>query len=243
MEEKVETLLASVGLNKNERKVYFDLLLHGKSGALEIATHTGIHRTNVYDSLRELEAKGFVFEVIEEHKRLFSAGDPEKIKDYILQIASDADSLIPQLKLMQRTDSEKESILMSKGLFALREDLTHILDLNEPIFVLGASNMVVESFGPGFLKEFHKKRISKKINMNHIYDEDALDRIAHLNKMKYTSAKYLPRIHDSVVSTVICFDVVMLIIVTEPIYVIKIKNKKIADSYRKYFDVLWSKSK
>ncbi len=242
MEGSINRVLSLIGLMKNDRKVYVDLVQHGNSSALEIAKRTSIHRTNVYDALRELERKGLILKVVHENKQLFCARSPDKITDYISEIKREVEALVPQLMNIKREEKREEAITLSKGSFAIRDALTELLNLNAPISVYGASKEAVESFGAAFLQEFHKKRVSKKIPMRHIYHQDSASRMSQLNKMKYTEAKYLPKKYDSVVSTAICGDTVLLIIFTKPVSIIHIKNKNIAESYDKYFEILWSKS-
>jgi sugar-specific transcriptional regulator TrmB len=243
MEERIERVLGLLGLTKNERKVFIELTKSGKSTALDIAKNAGIHRPNVYDALRELEKKGLILSLIEENKRFFVARGAEKIKEYIGEIKQEVEDIVPYLKEISQPDkNEEESIMMSKGVFAIRDALTGLLELNAPINVLGASKDALTAFGMGFLQDFHKKRLAKKVDMRHIYQQDMPGRISQLNKMRNTEAKFLPKKYDSSVSTAICGDTVLLIILTHPVSVIKIKNRKIADSYAKYFEILWSKA-
>ena len=79
--------------------------------------------------------------------------------------------------------------------------------------------------------------------MKHIYDENATKRINQLNKMPYTYAKYLRKSKDSPVSTNICGDEILFILWSETPYIIKIKSKEIASSYKHYFNLLWKISK
>jgi len=243
MEDKIERVLGLLGLTKNERKVFLELTKLGKSTALDIAKKAEIHRPNVYDALRELEKKGLILSRIEENRRLFVARGAEKIKEYIGEIRQEVEDIVPYLKdISQPEKSEEESIMMSKGVFAIRDALTSLLELNATIKVLGASKEALDAFGMGFLQEFHKKRLAKKVEMKHIYQQDMPGRISHLNKMKYTEARFLPKKYDSSVSTAISGDTVLLLILTHPVSVIKIKNRKIADCYAKYFEILWSKA-
>lgn len=243
MEETIDCALELLGLKKNERKLYLDVIKNGKSTVLEITKRTEIHRTNVYDALRKLGEKGFVQESLEEGKKFFIARDPEKINDYFLEIKGQIEAAIPHIKFIAHKESEAESIIMSKGTLAIRDALSSLLDLNAPINVYGATKEAPDSFGVGYLNDFHKKRIAKKRVMRHIYHYDAPERIIQLNKLTYTEARHLPKKYYAAVSTAICGDTVIFFIFTHPVSLIKIKNKRIADSYTQYFEILWSKAR
>jgi sugar-specific transcriptional regulator TrmB len=242
MEEKINDLLASIGLSKNERIVYLDLIKYGKSTALEIAKRTSIHRTNTYDALRSLQEKGFINELIDDKKRTFSARKPDTIVDYIMHQKSEIESLLPHFQSIAREGKQDAEVSLAKGTFAFREALLDLLALKKPINVYGASNASINIYGLGFLKEFHARRIKEKVMMRHIYNEDAPDRIKQLNAMKYTAARYLPKEYDTMVSTVVCGPYVLLSMFNTPPYLIILKNEQIADTYNRYFEILWKQA-
>jgi HTH-type transcriptional regulator, sugar sensing transcriptional regulator len=243
MEDKVNQVLGKVGLNKNEIKIYLDLLKFKNSSALDISKRTGIHRSNTYDAIRKLINIGFIKEVVEERKRSFSSIDPEKIKHYIKQQESEVDAVLPYLKGISSEKKDIESVSMIKGVFAVREALSDLLKLNKTINVYGASNASVNALGEGFLNEFHTERIKKKILMRHIYDESSVDRVRHLNKLNLTEAKYFPKKYFTIAATNICDDITLIIVFSNPLSAILIKNKEIAEAYNKYFELLWKQAK
>lgn len=78
-----QEFLESIGFTKNESKIYLALLELGKSSAIEIAKHSNIHRTNVYDTLQRLVTKGVVISVFEGAGQKFMAKDPDYIKEML----------------------------------------------------------------------------------------------------------------------------------------------------------------
>ena len=240
--EKLKEVLASIGMNKNAAEIYLDLLRHQTSSALEISKRTGIHRSNTYDALRELIEQGFISEVIEEKRKLFKAGSPEKIKDYLEQKQKEVNDLVPELKEISSEDNKKKEVSVSQGIFAIREALNEMLQEKKEIMVFGASETAYQSIGVPFLNEFHKERIKNQIKMRHIYDKNAVERIKKLNKMKFTEARCVSHQYFSVVSTNICNNSVYIFIFGKPQFAIRIKNESVAESYRNYFELLWNES-
>jgi len=244
MEERITKVLESIGFNKNEVKIYLDLIRYSKSGALDISKRTHIHRSNTYDAIRKLIEKGFVTEIVEEKKKVFQAVNPEKIKDFIRQQEIELDAVLPSLKQVCSYSENKGSMIINcKGTFALRESLLDLLNQSKPIFVLGAPQKMIDVLGLGFLKEFHKIRSKKKIQMDHIYNLDAVDRVKVLNKLPCTSAKCMDKKFDSSIATTFSGDTVLLHIFTTPVTTITIKDQAVADSYKSHFDALWKMAK
>lgn len=243
MEAKVISILESIGLNKNEIKIYLDLISHDGSSALEISKRTKIHRSNTYDAIRKLIERGFIREIVDEKKRMFKAVEPEKILDYIKQQEQEVNAVMPFLKNLSCESNEGEGVSIARGIFAVRESLNGLLELRQPIEVFGASKSAIDTLGTGFMKEFHAERVRKKVSMKHIYSIDTIDRIHQLKKVKLLDVKCFPNKYCSIVTTNICGDTVLLLVFSSPVTSITIKNKEIADSYRQYFEVLWKQAK
>ncbi|MDP2924946.1 MAG: helix-turn-helix domain-containing protein [Nanoarchaeota archaeon] len=241
--EHILKTLKSLGLTENEVKIYIDLLKNSTSSASEISNRTKIHRSNIYDTLKSLIEKSFVLEIIEEKRKLFNPISPERIKDYLMQKEQEIESILPDLKNLTNLSEEKESVTITKGIFAMRNSFYDLLDIGKPINAYGISRNASEFAGFGFLDDFHKKRIKKKIPMKHIYNQEAKDRMRLLNKLKYTEARHLEGKYDAEAPTNICDDTVIFFVFSDPVSVIKIKSKKIADTYNRYFEILWNNSK
>jgi sugar-specific transcriptional regulator TrmB len=242
--ERATEVLESIGLNKNETSIYLDLVGYPLSGALDISKRTGIHRSNVYDSLRSLIEKGLVKKEILQKKSVFEAVPPSKIKEYFRQKQQELEVILPELKRIPYENNDNENrISITEGKFALREAATELLEFNSPILTYGASKENVEAFGEGFLKEFHKKRVKKGIPMKHIYNADTIDRINFLNSLPLTEARFLNNNYSTNVCTTICGDEVLLFIFGKSIVIITIRNKQIADTYLRYFELLWRAAK
>ena len=150
--------------------------------------------------------------------------------------------IIPEIEKRYNSPSEKSEIVMSEGLSSIKAIISNLLEINQPIYTYGIPKEVPEILG-GFLQDFHKNRIKKKIPIYHIYNLDASERMNKLNKMPYTQAKHLPSLYNTKIDTTICGDHVYLWIWESPYTSITIKNKDIAKTYQNYFDILWKEAK
>ena len=242
-DEKIQKILKSIGFAENEIKIYLDLIKNDSSSALDISNRTKIYRTNVYDALKSLVEKGFATESVSEKKKVFQGVSPEKIKDYIVQKEQEIEAILPDLLELSKKTEDKESFSIAKGVFSMRNTLYELLKLKKPINVYGIPKDLTDIFGKPFLDEFHKKRMKEKVVMRHIYNQEAKERIAELKKMKYTEARHLSKKYDAETPTNVCGDTVVFFILSDPVTVIRIKSQKIADTYNKYFEILWNNAK
>ncbi len=240
--ERVTEVLESIGMSKSEIKIYIDLIQNQRSSALDISKRTKIHRSNTYDTLRNLISKGFAKEFLENKRKLFLATEPEKIKNYLKNKEREIETIIGQLTSFSNTHNSEEKISFTQGVFAVRQALLDLLEKNSTINTYGASNATVNFFGRGFLEDFHRRRIKRKIQMRQIYNPDSIQRINYLNKLRFTEARALPKKYDTNISTLICDGILNFIIFSKPLSVISIHNKEITDAYNKYFELLWGRA-
>jgi predicted transcriptional regulator len=233
-----EDVLQELGLSVNEAKVYVALLNIGSTTAGKVAEKCKLHRTNVYDALERLEEKGLVSYILKDETKLFEAADPDSLTRLIDERKAKLESVMPQLMLDKQL-AKKTSAHIYEGTKALKLAFYNLLKYNQPIHIYGLPKHAPEMVR-GFIDLFHKTRIERKILMQHIYNENAQERIQYLNSLGYTEAKYLPHQFDTPISTLTCGDEVLIIYWLEPMIFIRIESRQLAETYKKYFEVLYA---
>jgi len=241
IDEETKRVLESIGLHKNEVEIYLDLIMAGESGVLDISKRTKTHRTNVYDTVEKLIKKGLVREVIKENRRAFSPISPKDLLNYVKQKEYQLQKIIPKIEEVHNKPKPKSRVMMLQGIQAIRATINSLLDIEQPVCTYGIPKEAVETLG-GFILDYHKKRVAKKIPQKHIYNLDARKRIKELNSQEYTEARFLPSLYNTKVNTTICGDKVILFQWEDPFITIIIENSSIAQAYKKYFDILWEEA-
>jgi sugar-specific transcriptional regulator TrmB len=240
-ESKIISTLKSIGLRRNEALVYLDLIRAGKSSAIDVSKRTKIYRSNTYDILRDLRKKGIVDQSIENEKKFFYPVNPKDLLDYHKQKGEELKEIVPELEKIQNIKKEERRVTISEGLNSVKNIFNSLLETKKPICVYGTPKEAV-SLLRGFLDEYHKIRIKKKIPLKIIHGVDLIQRIKELNKLELTEARYLPQ-SNSNISTRICCNKVVIIIWETPVSAIVIENKSVADAYRHNFEMLWDEAK
>lgn len=189
--DEVTPTLHGLGLGKNDIKVYIALLEHGKGAILDIAKHSKVHRVNVYDAVRSLQSLGLVTPVSVGKRQLFQAASPSNLKSLLRQREESLDKVMPLLSHpFKETESKSQNF---EGLEGIKRILEDMLISGETIQAFGIPKLMPQLLG-GYLQTFHRRRIERRIHIYHIYNENAKERIAYLNKIKHSQAKYLPLI-------------------------------------------------
>jgi len=240
--EEIINVFESLGFNEKEIIIYLDLIKWGKSSVMHISKRTKIHRSNVYDILGRLTKKGVVVEVLEENKKLFSPISPKDFLNYFKQKELELKEIIPKIENIYNKIQSENKVMVSEGINAIRTAINSLLEINQPISTYGIPKNVVEILG-GFIHQFHKERMAKRIPIRHLYNFDAQERLAELNKMPFTEAKHLSSLYDALIDTTICGNTLFIWMWEEPFTVIRIENESIAKTYQNYFEILWKNAK
>ena len=237
-----EEILVDIGLSKNETKSFLALLELSAATSGQVADKAKLHRANAHDALERLCSKGLVSHWQRDKIRYYEAADPRNLLNLLKEKENSLETIMPQLQLLRQLALTRSHASIHEGVNALINILHGFLAYKEPILVYGVPRVAPEIL-KHVIPHFHNKRIAAKVPMLHIYNHNAQERIAYLNTLPHTEARYLPAQFDAQVATNICGDSIALVIYIQPVITILIKDQRIADAYKKYFDVLWNASK
>ena len=109
-------------------------------------------------------------------------------------------------------------------------------------YVLGAPKEVEEQIGAYFL-DWHKRRAKQRIKCKILYNFDAKERAEQIKEISFTEIRFLPENIYTPALIDIGKDYIATILFGENPICFVIKNKKIAESYRNYFELLWKTAK
>ena len=239
-------LFYSLGLTPNEAKVYKTLLDLGTAQAGYITEKSGIHRRNVYDSLSRLMEKGLVSFVITNNKKLFSPANPKRFLEIIDEkkfelenLKGEFNKIMPELELKGRLQ-EKHDVRFFKGSEGLKTVFEDIIRTGKDYIGYGPGHQL-EKILKHYFRHFVNNRLKAKISLRLIYDEESRNKI---KKNPLSTLRYIPEQYSSRAALRIYGDKVAILLLSEeePLAIV-IKNKAIADGYRKYFEVMWKAAK
>ena len=239
MEEKI---IQSLGLTKNETRIYLTLLRIGSSTAGEITERCGVHRRNVYDSIERLMGKGLVSSVIINNRKYFRSEEPERFLSLIEERKSKLDEqkkilmqIIPKIKPIANTN--KQEVRFYKGKEGLKTVYEDILKIGKNYIGYGPGEEI-ENLLKGYMHYYSSKRIKLKIRAKLIYNDSSRSKRFVNNPL--LDIKYLKDQYSSHAALRIYSNKVAILLFSEeePIAIV-IENKSISEGYRKYFQVLW----
>ena len=89
----------------------------------------------------------------------------------------------------------------------------------------------------------HERRVKNKLPSRQIFDEMVKTDAKDIEKKPLTEVRYLSKDFAQFQETVIVGDNVAINVFTESPYSFLIKDKHVAEGYRKYFEALWKIAK
>ena len=229
-------VLEDIGLTRNQAEVYLSLLKLGSATAQQIIKEGRMHRSPVYDALEKLEGQGLVSSVVKDFKKYFQAISPKKLYSCLEEKKQALTEAMPELLRLE--DMKKEEITASiyKGKEGLKTIHSEMLKEGNDIFLIGAKGIIFDEL-PYFMPHFEKERIKKKLKFIGLWDKkEVRDKLANKPLIE---GKALPSGFDSNTVVNIFGNKVAIVLWKEKNPTgFMIENKDVADSFRKWFQLI-----
>lgn len=233
--------LKELGFTDNQTKIYLALLKNGVLNPTELAKITGLHRPYVYDAVEKLMENGTINSVSINNKKYYQAVGLNVLRENIELKLKNLDDIIPKLVALSKTSKEETHVELHKGKRVYRtliKDLTANFQKNEVVYLINLDESVLEKVEPIYLKQYFTIIKEKKVKEKIIIAKGG-------KRFKESRLEYRELAKDYIgeTATAIYKDNVYLFILGEPNYLIIIKNKKVAETYMKNFNLLWDTAK
>ena len=239
------SILEDLGLKNAEIKIYITLLELGSSTAGPILEKSGIQNSVVHRALNTLIEKGLINYIMEGRRKVYQATDPENFYNFIDDKKKRFEQILPELKKKQAFVKDKNQATIFRGKRGINEMYNLIINHGGKEYNTygGGTRVTHDVMGKTWWRNFHAKRIAKKIPSRQVFDETIREFGEETNSWKITNIKFLPSEYEQLQETIILGDNVGIAIFTENPYGILIQDKTVADGYRKYFGLLWKRAK
>jgi len=232
-------ILEDLGFTNAEIKVYLALLELGLSTAGPIIEKSGLQSSVVHMTLNKLVNKGFISFVKEGQRNHYQATDPKHISDYIDEKKKQFEQLLPDLMLKQQMGKEKSEVTTFRGIKGIRELLHELLEAGGKEHHTFGSAKESLMMGDAFWISYHKKRAARGITAKLLFNQ-SLKKWTDINKYPKAKYKFTDQGFEPLTETIIRNDKIGIILWTEIPIGILIHNKVAAQSYDKFWEIMWN---
>ena len=235
-------VLEDIGLTPAEIKVYLALLELGTVSAGPILEKSGLQNSVLHMTLHRLIDKGFISFVKEGKRNYYQAANPQHILSFIDEKRERFETLLPQLQTRQLLARERYEVTTFKGKRGIQELLYELLEAGGKEHHTLNSPYTSVMLGESFWFNYHKKRAAQGIRARLVFNESLRN---WTKTIKYTLAelRFTKKGFEPLTETIIRNDKVGIIIWAEKPIGILVHNKIIADSYDRYFEIVWEQAK
>jgi sugar-specific transcriptional regulator TrmB len=227
--------LQKLGLSQKESHIYLALVKLGEAAPNHLAKYTSSNRTVTYNVLQQLVEKGLVAYVKKEGKRVYCISRPESLLASVKEKEEVAKDLMSEIGKIMVQPASRKNVEVYEGLEGMKVIFDEIRKAKN-LRVINATGLIFE-----YLK-FSAKHIVKDM------EKTGRPKVIGIQSMKKTPlakadiiVKYLPKEADNYATTFIFDNTVVIQVLKDKPFLIKIENEEIFEGYKKDFDVLWSK--
>lgn len=247
----INNILEKIGLTDGEIKIYLALLELGSTTTWNITKKSKISGSKVYEVLDRLISKGLASFIIKNNVKYFEAASPEMILSYLddksITIEKDKNEvkkIIPELILKQKhaNKSEAKIFLGWEGMKTANEDIINSLKRGEEWLSMGLTDQPKE--WEVYFNKRQEYRANKGIIHKQLINEKYTSLFKYRKKLHHTEMRFMPKELEMPTSIEIYKDKISIFIINyENPMVVMIENESVANSFRKYFELMWKTAK
>lgn len=238
--ENVKKSLGEVGFDNKEIQVYLSLLKIGETTATKISQETKIERTLVYYIVEKLINRGLVSFKLKNNVKYYSASNPEEILEEIREKEKSFLRVLPFLEQIRKQAYEEDvKVDIYKETAGLKAIMNDMFKQTREFLILGEQGQIQEHY-PIIYQQYLRKLKDNKVKEKVIIREDLRGKIW---KSKNSEFRYISKDLLSPTTTLIYDDRILITLWEKPMFNILITSKKVADSFRSYFNHFWKIAK
>ncbi|MBW3000973.1 hypothetical protein KY341_03785 [Candidatus Woesearchaeota archaeon] len=237
-------ILEDFGLTNSEIRVYLTILETGTCSARQIINKSGLQSSVVYRALDSLSEKGLIGHILEGKRKTYQSINPEHFLNYIDEKREQYKKILPELKKRQLLAEKEGKAIIYKGIRGVKEVYTILRNAKAKEYLtFGGGKPCEDLLGTAWWLNHHMKRIENKLPARQVYDLTVKKIGMRLLKKPLTKIRFLPAKFAHFQETAIVGDYVAISIFTENPYSILIKDKIVAEGYKKHFELMWETAK
>ena len=235
--------LAELGFSKAESLIYVYLLEKGSEALVsKIAVATGMHRQQVYLVLPKLVESGVVEEVKEGKLTRYKARPPQSLERVVRRKVTLAEDVAQELEKISKLGNEQEFEAVSGAKAYRAYDIERAKNMKEGDvqYIIGSSSdEYLVAMGDAYEKEYVPILASKNVKTYYIAPESQKFRKDYVSERQHFEVRVLSKMKQNSITTMIQGDKLIFYSNVKPLSIYIITSKKVAESYREFFMMLW----
>lgn len=238
---ELELFLHDFGLTPKQAKVYITSLQLGPASIQSIARAAKVQRTNLYDAVHELVAKGLMSITSEGKHHLFAAQDPTALKAVLHEKERALHDVLPQLASLYSVGDVRPRVRFYPGIEGYRQAYEDSLTTKEKtLFGIFSVQDIWEVLGKEYLDNMIERRVKKGIMLRTVRSKAREKENIYPSRLgDLRELRYAPSGIDFPITTYVYDNKVMILSSKKETFGLIIESADIATTHRHYFNALW----
>jgi sugar-specific transcriptional regulator TrmB len=242
----IEQQLESLGLKKNEIKVYLAVLELGEPLVGQIEQQGKLHKQLIYQAAENLQNKGLLsIHEIRGRKR-FTVADPSVLEEQVKARLSTARDLVPKLYELANKKRAADHIRIYRGKKGVQQyylEIIRKIPAGATVYILGVNSArYFEIFNQqeSAYQTFEKKRLTKKVQLKLLLFGPKESEIALNKARQFVVLRLLTDKIQAPMDIMVWHDRVGLLFYEPEAYVLDIVGQATVEGFREYIKAFWS---
>ena len=236
----LQEVLENIGLTSKEAGVYLANLELGAAPTSEIALRAKLNRISTYDILKKLKAKGLNSSETKNKITLFTAKDPDLLRNDYRKRYMDFKSVLPDLRRLQGK-SLHPHIRYYEGIEAVKKIYQDTLSSQTEILNY-ADSASIRKFWPSYDRDYVDERVKRKIYLRGIAPKDIHGKkVAEQNLLKHREIRLVKAGPYAFSNEINIYDekVAIVSFSKEEVIGMILESKEVANTQRAIFMMAW----
>ncbi len=236
-----EESLQKYGLTHKQSRLYIAALKTGPAPLQKVAAQAKLGRTNAYDAIHALIAKGLVSISMDGKRHIYVAQPPKMLKKLLREQEIELDELIPQLEVFNGRTEFKPKILFYPGIEGYKTAYEDSLTTpDKQLFGIFSAKATWEVLGRDYVDRAVEKRVKKGIHLRVIHPSVSRSPGTYPSSAgNLRDMRISPDGMDFATTTFVYGNKVMILSSKAEMFGLIIESVDIAAAHRNYFEALW----
>lgn len=192
MQKLSQHLLEGLGLTEAQGAVYLAALELGEASMQELARKSRVKRTSIYAFIDDLNARGFLTEVMRRKRRAYQAVDPRQLLEVERSRVVEFERALPELLAVHNRAAGKPRVTFYEGLDGIKSVYADMLRVGKEILAYEDAEQRLDALGEEYVTRYPAERARRKILFRSILrDSPAAHALAQQNRELLRQSKFL----------------------------------------------------
>ena len=239
--QSIENSLEEYGLTQKQARIYVAALQLGQASVQQIAAAAKTERTNTYDAIESLVARGLMSITTSGKRNMYLAEPPETLEHILNEKRLALKQLLPELRSLYNVSESKPSIRYYPGVEGYKSVYEDTLTCtSKELFGVYSVKDIIEVLGKEYVDSIVGRRVKAGIHLRIVRSrEREIPGVYPATEEELREIRLAPPGMVFPIVTFVYDDKVIFLSSKKETFGLIMESEDIAQANRNYFEALW----